>query len=99
MNKVGLSLSILSLCWFISTTGWSGGLVSNSSFSSSKAILANTSTQEQQSVAEKDQQSVKNFFAPDPEDLRDAPQAAAVLWRSDPQARKLAPIHRSGIPT
>jgi hypothetical protein len=70
MNKVGLSLSILSLCWFISTTGWSGGLVSNSSFSSSKAILANTSTQEQQSVAEKDQQSVKEMPPPPLPDLK-----------------------------
>jgi hypothetical protein len=66
MNKVGLSLSILSLCWFISTTGWSGGLVSNNSFSSSnsssKAILDNTPTQDQQSVEEKDQQSGKEML-------------------------------------
>ncbi len=69
MNKLGLSLSILSLCWFISTTGWGEGFVFNNSFSSPKAIPDNTPTQDQQSI-EEDQQSVKEMPLPPPPDLK-----------------------------
>ncbi|BAP56905.1 hypothetical protein THII_2608 [Thioploca ingrica] len=31
MNKVGLSLSVLSLCWFISIDGWAGQFYYNNS--------------------------------------------------------------------
>lgn len=46
MNKVGLSLSILSLCGFLSTAGWAGEFVSNNSLCclSKKATSNNTST-------------------------------------------------------
>jgi hypothetical protein len=69
MNKVGLSLSILSWCWFISTTGWCGEFVSNNSSSIPRATFNNTPTQEQRSV-EENQQPVKEMLPPPPPDLK-----------------------------
>jgi hypothetical protein len=47
MNKVGLSLSVLSLCWFISIDGWAGEFFSNNSLCclSKKATPSNAPTQ------------------------------------------------------
>ncbi len=47
MNKVGLSLSILSLCWFISADGWAGEFFYNSPLCclTKKATPTNTTTQ------------------------------------------------------
>ena len=51
MNKVGLSISILSLSWFISTTGWGGEFISNNFFSSKKVTPDNTPVQNNQPTA------------------------------------------------